>query len=58
VVPIGSATLEICINNFTQFSFVHFASFAVFFAEIASLIGLLLYSIWSRLWLYIKALGV
>jgi hypothetical protein len=26
------------------------------FLEFASLIGLLLYSIWSRLWLYIKAL--
>jgi hypothetical protein len=30
----------------------------IIFLEFASLIGLLLYSIWSRLWLCIKALVV
>jgi hypothetical protein len=48
VVSIGSATLEICIRNFIQFSFVHFASFALFFAKIYRFIILFLQNVHER----------
>jgi hypothetical protein len=43
--------------NFSNVSFISIG-IVLYFLEFASLIGLLLYLIWSRLWLSIKALVV
>jgi hypothetical protein len=45
-------------NNITSVSIILILKYMYYFLEFASLIGILLYSIWSRLWLSIKALVV